>query len=398
MILAAIVAEYNPFHNGHVYHIKQTRSAGATHIVAIMSGNFTQRGSAAIFPKHVRARAALMCGVDLVVELPLPYAMATAQRFALGAVSVANAMGCVDLLSFGSESGYLSIIQAAAGAVDDPGVRERLAAHLSQGVTFAKARQLAVSEQYGDEVGDMLGMPNDALAVEYVRQIMLTQSAIEPFSVQRAGPGHDSAQVSGELASASFIRGLLRSGGPDAARDLIPESVYLTLCEACKTGDGLFDDKKLEAMMIGVLRRLDEDDFGAIPDMSEGLENRLLSAVRQASTMKEVYDLSKSKRYTAARIRRGVMSACVGVDRVLSQTGSPYIRVLGFNDRGKEILSAMKESARLPVMTSLAQLEKLDCRCREFARLEARSTDLYRLGLPKIGPCGTDYTTPCVVV
>ena len=134
VVVAAIAAEYNPFHNGHAYHIAETRAAGATHIAAVMSGNFTQRGTPAIAEKHVRAKAALQSGVDLVVELPLPYAMATAQRFAYGAVGIACGMGCVDMMSFGSESGYLSLISAAAQAVDSPGVCERMSYYLEQGI------------------------------------------------------------------------------------------------------------------------------------------------------------------------------------------------------------------------------------------------------------------------
>ena len=144
MTVAAIAAEYNPFHNGHAYQIAQTRAAGATHIVAVMSGNFTQRGTPAFAEKRARSRSALSGGADLIVELPLPYAMATAQRFALGAVSIAEGMGCVDVLSFGSESGYLSILQAAAEAVDSPAVLARQSELLGQGITFARARQQAV--------------------------------------------------------------------------------------------------------------------------------------------------------------------------------------------------------------------------------------------------------------
>ncbi|MEG2175132.1 MAG: nucleotidyltransferase family protein, partial [Oscillospiraceae bacterium] len=150
MLIAAIIAEYNPFHNGHAYHISETRAAGATHIVAIMSGNFTQRGTPAVAEKRARVRAALLGGVDLIIELPVAYAMASAQRFALGAISIAEGMGCVDLLSFGSESGYLALIGAAATAVDTPEVRARMTEHLATGMTFARARHSAVAELCGD--------------------------------------------------------------------------------------------------------------------------------------------------------------------------------------------------------------------------------------------------------
>ena len=398
MTVAAIAAEYNPFHNGHAYQIAQTRAAGATHVAAVMSGNFTQRGTAALAEKRARIRSALTGGVDLVVELPLPYAMATAQRFALGAVSIAEGMGCVDVLSFGSESGYLSILQAAAEAVDSPAVVARQSELLGTGVTFARARQQAVSELCGDEVADMLSSPNDNLAVEYIRQLRRIKSRIAPFAVTRIGARHDEKEASGEIASASFLRSLIRSGGVDQVRGLIPPQALAALREALEEGEGVFREEALRPVIFGVLRRMDPASLSRLPDLSEGLENRIYAAIRQAERLDEVYSLAKSKRYTAARIRRTVTAAFLGMEDGYgaSDTGAPYIRVLGFNERGREILARMKQTARLPVSDSLAYLRRLGGRAEAFAELEARSSDLYRLGLPKVGPCGWDYTAPSV--
>lgn len=396
MVIAAIAAEYNPFHNGHAHHIERTREAGASHVVAIMSGNFTQRGSPAVAEKRARARAAILGGVDLVLELPLPYAMATAQRFAFGVACVAQGMGCVDMLSFGSESGYLTLIIAAAEAVDAPAVRERMALHLETGVTFARARQRAVSELAGDEVADMLGSPNDALAVEYVRQLMLMDSPILPFAVTRAGAGHDEQGNRGELASASYLRALIRSGGLDAAAGLMPPGCAEALRQAGQAGDAPVDEDRLRDMMPAVLRRLTAGQLAALPDISEGLENRVRAAIRQAAGMEEVYALAKSKRYTAARIRRVIMAAFLGLDGALGGRPAPYIRVLGFNARGREVLARMKATAQLPVSDSAAYLKRLGEAQAAFIEMESTATDLYMLGLPNIRPCGYEFTADSV--
>ena len=392
MTVAAIIAEYNPFHNGHARHIEKTREAGATHVAVIMSGNFTQRGTPAVAEKRARAEAALMGGADLVVELPLPYAAGTAQRFALGAVSIAEGMGCVDLLSFGSESGYLTILEAAAEAVDSEELSARLPELLATGMTFAKARHNAVSELFGDEVADMLTTPNDSLAVEYIRQLRLIGSRILPVAVRREGPGHDREGAQGEIASASYLRGLWKSGGISALRGLAPEKSLGVLMRAAEEGKAPFADEAQEKMMLAALRRLTPEQLRELPDVSEGLENRVYAAIRQAVTLGEVYSLSKSKRYTMARIRRVVLAAFLGIPRGLSAAPAPYIRILGFNRRGREILAVMKRTASLPVSDSLAYLRKLDRTCLEFADLEARSTDLYTLGLPRVLPCGSDFT------
>ena len=188
-VVAGIVAEYNPFHNGHAHLIEAARAAGATHIVAVMSGSFVQRGGPACAPKTVRANAAVACGADLVLELPLPYAMATAERFAAGAVGILGGLGCVDVLAFGSECGDIDLLAKAAGAVLAPYCGEYTKNLLDTGVTYARARQKAVEELYGPEVAEVLSSPNNTLAVEYLKQISLQELRIAPFTIPRAGAG-----------------------------------------------------------------------------------------------------------------------------------------------------------------------------------------------------------------
>lgn len=392
MVIAAIIAEYNPFHKGHAYQIEQTRAQGATHIVAIMSGNYTQRGTPAIADKRVRAACALRGGADLVIELPLPFAMSPAQRFAYGAVSLAKGLGCVDTLSFGSESGSLSLLLAAADAIDDPRVGERVREILTRGITYARARQQAVEELYGADVASMVASPNDSLGVEYLRQLKLQASAITPYVVQRYGVGHHQQEEQQGYASASMIRRLWEQEGIGGVTHLIPPACIEILEEAAAKGSAPLDQEKFASLMLPVLRKLDLDKIRALPDISEGLEHRIYTAIREGTSLQEIWELAKSKRYTAARIRRVIMAGFLGLEDRLGSTPPPYLRVLGLNQRGREILAAAKAKALLPISDSLATLAKRDEISRQFAYAEAAAVDLYNLALPIIQPCGYDFT------
>ncbi len=392
MVIAAVVAEYNPFHNGHAYHAAKVREAGASHIVAVMSGNFSQRGSGALLEKRLRAKAALLGGVDLVVELPLPYAMAPAQTFANGAVQTAEAMGCVDMLAFGSESGYITLIRAAAEAVMAEDTALLLREYMATGASFAKARQMAVAKLYGDEIGDMLSQPNDTLGVEYVRALTAAGSNIMPFAVPRTGVGHDALFPGAGIASASYIRGLLRQGDMGAAETYITPEMAGIFQQAKAEGLAPFDEGAIEVAMLSALRRMSPQAIAALPDISEGIENRIYTAIRRSTSLEELYDQIKTKRITAARIRRILMAGYLGLTAPMGRRAPPYIRVLGFNERGRQVLARMRDSARLPVSDQLAYLYKLGGEAARFASLESTATDLYSLALPVRQPCGYDYT------
>ena len=210
---AAIIAEYNPFHNGHMLHIARTKErTGATCIVVIMSGQFVQRGDCAICDKFSRARMALEGGADLVLELPLPFACAGAERFALGGTGIADALGCVDYLSFGMECDSEEQLIRTACAVSDEAIKPELDRLLAGGMTFAAARTEAVRSVYGDAAADVLCMPNNALAVEYIRALKRLDSRIEPVGIRREGAVHDSWELSGDIASATAVRHMLVDG------------------------------------------------------------------------------------------------------------------------------------------------------------------------------------------
>lgn len=396
MKTTGIVAEYNPFHNGHKAHVDRCREAGATHLVAVMSGNFVQRGSVAIMDKRARAAAALKGGVDLVVELPVPFAVATAEVFAKGGISVLQGLGCVDALSFGAECDDLALLRSAAKAVTDPKVDALLRQELSGGVSYPTARAFAVRATYGDQIADVLEGPNNILAVEYLKELQRQESSLAVEPVKRVGNAHDGLTATDEFASASMLRILLERGD-ERAFDFMPETTQVEFKRMAGVGRAPVSVEESERAILSRLRMLTAEDISKAPDVSEGLENRIYNAIQSATSLEELYDIVKTKRYTHSRIRRIVTALYLGIlpedrERV------PYVRVLGFNDRGLEVLKKAKETATLPVITKPAAIENLDEKARHTFELECRATNLYNLATPRILPCGTEYSDEIVML
>lgn len=391
--IAGIVAEFNPFHSGHAALIRAAKEQ-VSGVVAVMSGNFVQRGSPAITDKRVRTRAALLCGVDLVLELPLSYATAPAQRFARGAIGTLATTGVVDILAFGSECGELSALQALAEAVDNKSVINEMKRLLTQGMTFARARELAVAHSLDPQLAHALAAPNNLLGVEYLRAAAALGWHPQAITLRRQGVGHDSPSAKDGYASGSFLR--QNAGDFALLCRYLPEQAALVLADAL--ADGLYptNSARLETAILAHLRRLSSEELSRLPDLSEGLENRLMASIRIASTLADLENALKTKRYTMARVRRLILSAFLGLTEEDVHTPIPYIRVLGFTHRGRKILSGMKGICKLPVSTSLARLRSLGGSCERFASLEETSTDLYALCLPKPVPCGYEYTASAV--
>lgn len=389
-----IVAEFNPFHNGHAALLRFARGAENRPVVAVMSGNFTQRGSAAVTDKRVRAKAALLGGADLVLELPLPYAAAPARRFARGGVEALAATGVVDTLCFGSECGDIALLRALAGAADDPAVNAAMRVRLGEGITFAKARELAVADALGPAAAAKMASPNNALGMEYLRAAAELGWKAAAVTMRRAGAGHDSGEPAGDFASASYLR--QRAGDLAALRRFVPEAAAPVYAEALAAGLYPSAPEKLETVVLAHLRRLGMAELSALPDLSEGLENRLYAAIRESAALEELELALKTKRYTMARVRRLILAAFLGLTGEDARQPLPYLRVLGCNRTGRELLSGMKEACRLPVSHSLAQLRAMGGACGRFAALEELATDLFSLSLPKPRPCGYEYTASAV--
>ena len=387
MKTAAIISEYNPFHYGHKMLIEKTREAGATHIVSVMSGNFVQRGDVAVFDKFTRARSALENGVDLVIELPERVSLMSAEGFARGAVELITALDCVDMLAFGSESGNIAALREASGAIDYCLHTDEFNEQIRRGKSYPAALNATLLEYYTDDVAEVIASPNNTLAVEYLNALDNAGSSIEPFTIERVGAPHDSdSEDSDGSASATLIRKLILSGG-DYSK--YAPKISADIADAA-------DIMRLERAILAKLRTMSSYDLEEIYDGANGLGTRLYKAVRSAKTLSEVYFLTKTKRYTLARIRRAVLCAFLGITRDFALEKSAYIRVLGMNTRGKEILSAANSS--LPVDTSLKALSKTSRSAARQANFTSKCTDIWQLALEKPGRCGVDFTTPPVIL
>lgn len=373
MKAVGIVAEYNPFHGGHQYQIRKIReSCGAdTPVVAVMSGDFVQRGEAASYDKFTRAEAAVRGGVSLVIELPLPWSLSSAEGFARGGVGLLGATGVVGALSFGSESGDLSAIEKTAAVLDTPEYNETLKAMLTGGTPFAAARAGAARALLGNTAA-VLNTPNDLLAVEYLRAAAKLGHTFKYIPIRREGSVHDGA------GSASELRALLREGESLAGR--IPGEAWDVFRCADEAGRGFVSPESLRTAILSRLRERTPEDFAAVPDAAEGLHFRLYEAARRGVSPEEIADLARSKRYAHARLRRMVMCAALGVRAGDADGVPPYIRVLAFDARGAALLREMKTSAALPVVVKSARVKDENESIQRLFDLGSRAHDLYVLG------------------
>ncbi len=378
MKVIGIVGEYNPFHNGHAHHIAESlaKLGSDAAVVCVMSGDFVQRGDPAVFSKIARAEAAMRGGVSLVLELPLPWGLSSAEGFCRGAVGLLGATGVVDTLSFGSEAGELEPLSALAAALLDPGLDADIKAELEAGDSYAAARQRAMDKKAGD-LAAYLKTPNNILAVEYLKALYDLRLPIEPLTVPRRGAGHDQ-KGTGELRSASELRVLLEAG-----RDIIP-FVPRAAMEIYETeerhGRGPVTARCLESALLSRLRMADESVFHELPDASEGLDNRLFAASREEATWDAVIAAAKSKRYVLSRLRRMALCAVLGVRRGMAEGIPPYARVLAADERGCELLRRMSERSSVPVVTKPASVRGMDPEIRRLFSLGAAAHDLYVLG------------------
>ena len=385
--MTAIICEYNPFHRGHARHIARTRAAFPdSPLVCIMSGNFVQRGDAAVLPKHARAETALYAGADLVVELPMPYAVAGAQGFAGGAVAVAAALG-VDTLSFGSESGDLDGIRRTAALLEREDFKTLLKTALGTGITFAAARA-AVVRVLEPELERYLSTPNDILAVEYC--CAAQKAGIGLYAVPRTGAGHDEPDARGDSLSASALRARLREGRADAAA-FMPAYADAIVQHEIAAGRAPVSADALDRVMLAGLRELSPEGFARFSDATEGLENRLWRAVRESGTMAAACAAAKTKRYPYARIRRAYWNAFLRIPAPYCREEPPFVRVLGLTPAGGAVLAR----CRLPVLTKPAKETLLPPRAREWFALDERAGDLYALAFPKEENRAAGYEKRC---
>ena len=378
MHIVGIIAEYDPFHRGHAWQIAETRRVlGDCAVVCAMSGHWVQRGSCSLTDKWTRAGMALRGGADLVLELPTPWAAASAETFARGGVGVLAATGAVDVLSFGSETGDAAPLQVLAACLDTPAYREALRRELETGAPFAACRHRAAEALLGPQAAAPLAHPNDNLGVEYIRAL---PPGIAPLAIRRIGAGHD-APPAGGFASASTLRRWLREGKIARAEPYLTEPWQgdIASIEWC------------ERTVLARLRTMSLEEVQALPDSGEGLAARILAAGREAGDLESLYRLAKTKRYAHARIRRLVLWALLGLTAADRPARVPYLRVLGFNARGREVLREMGRRASLPILTKPAHARALGAGAAALFQLEARCTDIYGLCFAQPRPGGWEW-------
>lgn len=393
MRAVGIVAEYDPFHLGHSYHIAETRRLLGENVpvVCVMSGSWRQRGECALTDKWTRAGLALRGGADLVLELPLVWAISSAEGFARGAVEHLKATGVVDTLSFGSESGEGEVLKTLALTLESEEYRTALHTELDKGISFAQAREKA-AEKCAGKTARLLRGPNDSLGVEYLHA---AEDSLKCVTVKRQGVSHDSDCPAEGFASATLIRDMIRAGQWEEAARWLPEGTVERLQDS-----GVADRKNVERAFLACLRSMTEADFTALPDSgaAEGLPTRLVKAAGKAESLEEFYALAKTKRYAHARIRRLALWAFLGLTAADRGKKPEYLRVLGMNGRGKALLREMKERSALPIITKPAHIRELGEEAQSLFALECRGTDLFGLCFDKIRPCGMDYTTGPVIM
>lgn len=352
-MVTGIICEFNPFHDGHKYLIN-TVKAGGNSVICCMSGNFVQRGEFAVYDKFLRTKAALKGGADLVIELPSCCSTLSAEGFAKSGVNLLSSTGIVDEIAFGAENDSISELKKISEMLNDEKIKAEITNEMKKGIPYHAARKNVLKT-------DLLDSPNNILACEYLRFASVPCKAI-----RRIGKGHDTDD---SLYSASEIRKSL-------------DKNKISTMENC------------ESAVLYKLRQMNEDDFAKIADVNEGLENRIYGAVRNACSLNELYSLIKTKRYAMSRIRRIILRAYLGIEG--SSAEPPYIRILGFNEAGRELLSKMKKTADLPIITKYSDCK--DPNIKEYFEQECFYTDLYNLGYKNPLPCGTDQRSKIIMI
>lgn len=376
MNVVGVVAEYDPFHCGHAYHLAQARAlTQADYTVVVMSGCFTQRGQGAVVAPAMRAQMALAGGADVVLELPVPWAVREAEHFALGAVNMLHRLGCVTHLAFGAESAELSPLLACAQLLEcpTPAFTQALRAGLDAGLSHPAAVGRALAAAFP---GMALDQPNNVLALCYLRALLRLRAPISPVLIQRQGAYHATNLTDAPLPSATAVRGALRRGTWAQVRRAVPDASYKLLRQAAQN-ETFFHPQCLDPVLLYLLRTMSPEALRAVPGCVEGLENRLVAAARSAFTREELLEAAKTKRYPYARLSRVCTSLLLGLtdEVVRPDLFPPYARLLGFRRRALPLLKAIKKGS-LPI------LEKAADGPRDSAVLQAdaRAYDLWCLG------------------
>lgn len=377
MKITGIIAEYNPFHNGHAYQLEFAKKFSDA-VVVVMSGSFVQRGDVAIFDKFSRTEIALKNGADVIFELPVVFSMSTAERFAFGGVSILNSLNVLDFLLFGSECGDIDALKSAAHLLENepPEISEKIKTLMDKGFNFPKARELAFS---GVIPSHLLSSPNNILGLEYIKKLYSLNSSIIPVTQKRMGEGYHSKNINSEFMSATAIRNAIFN--ENYSYDVFSGSPVHRL-------------SRLDFPVLYNIRKNKEEAFFNIPDVSEGLQNRIIQFAGSASSIDELVSLVSTKRYTDTKIRRIILSSLLGIEADLLKETPKYARLLGATKKGLEVLKEIKAKSNLKIITKAADYKEED----EMFKKDILSTDIYDLTSDR--PCGSgqDFKNSPVII
>ena len=408
-----IIAEYNPFHNGHMYHLQKAKEqSGAQYCICVISGNFVQRGNTSIVNKWKKAEMALLNGVDLVIELPTIYSVASAEGFSLGAIKLLNNLKIVDAISFGTETSDFAALNNISSIVNEEPMKYKsiLNSELKKGLSFPKARENALMLYLNDNkrYDNILNTPNNILAIEYLKALKKIKSTIQPIPVKREKVYYNDNVIVDEFASATAIRKLLKNEEFSEIRKVVPKSTYQILKKETELGNVVLDLSRYEKEIIYNLRRMTVSEIAELPDVNEGLEHSLKNAANYSNDITNLINIVKTKRYTVTRIQRILICALLGItkrDVGMAKKAEPYIRVLGFNEKGKELISRInKQNPKATVITSVKKFQdknnnnKNSKIYKRLLDIDIFSTNVYTMACKSESLANLDYTKNMVIL
>ena len=409
--VVGIIAEYNPFHNGHLYHLLQAKDlAQADYVVAVISGNFTQRGDTSIVDKWTKAYMAICGGCDLVLELPTVYSVSSAENFASGAVKILDSLKIIDSIAFGAEASDLATLNNIANVLytEPRGYTNILTHELQKGISFPSARENAILMYLNDikRYANILNSPNNILAIEYLKALKTQKSNMNPIMVKRSKVYYNDDRIVDDFASATAIRKLIKRREYEDLRKVVPRSTYKILSRQIRDGNIVLGLENFEKEIIYTLRKMSIREIANLPDVSEGLENLIKNSADNCNDMSKLIANIKSKRYTQTRIQRILLYALLGIDKKMmedSKKVTPYVRVLGFTNKGKELISEInKRNPKINMITSVKKFIEKNNKpsnrtIMQMLQKDIFATDVYTLGFDFESKANLDFTNNMII-
>lgn len=382
MKVCGIISEYNPLHNGHLYHIDQTKKllGENTIIVCVMSGNYVQRGDLAIYEKYFRAQSAIQSGIDLVLEMPLTACLSSAEKFAFGAVHLLEKLGCVTNLSFGSENGNIKEILKCCSLYESENVQTTINKNIKKGMSYAHAIQMSM-ENIDKKSAQLFSSPNNTLGISYCMALKQLKSNIIPITIKRKGANHDTQSTLYNMPSASFLRDITQKNKYELCEQFMPQSSFKNLLNQIEKNCAPVLIKNIDLAIISHLRRLTADELNLYCGGFDGLNNRLFNAIQSQTNFNAICEYAKTKRYPLARIRRSIIRAWLNLDYNLKVTPD-YIKILGANENGRFLLKQIKKTCNLPIITKPSCKKNLSENALKTFNREKLADDLYYLAIP----------------